>query len=110
MSIYVIDKYHKIKIHSNYFNFFSEKIFFKIEKFTPLSANKKFEVLLFTYDLDDLYTFFEILNNDFHKIKIVVINIYLLKLLKRTKNINYIYIYDFYKNIKTFRTNTSSNS
>lgn len=102
MGFYIIDKYNTVKIYGEYFQIFSQKIFYKIKQFSIYEANKENEVFLFVYDFNDFYNYFSIIDVGFKKVKIVIINPYFLKVLRRTKNINYICIQDFYKNIKKY--------
>lgn len=105
MSFYIIDKQNTVKIYGGYFQIFSQKIFYKINHFSIYEANKEKEVFLFVYDFDDFYNYFKIVDVGFKKVTIVIINPYFLRLLRRTKNINYICVQDFNKNIKKYIKN-----
>lgn len=102
MSFYIIDNKNIIIIQLEYFQIYSEKIFYRIEKFDLIKSNKKNKIFILIYDIDDFYTYLRVINNDFNNIKIITVNSYLHKLLIKTRNIDYESIQDFRKNIKNY--------
>lgn len=102
MSFYIIYNRDTIKIHSDYFEIFNTKICYKIDTFNIYNYDKKFSVYVLVYEYNDFFTYFRLLDAGVLNLKVVIVNPYFKKILKRTINIFYVDIYRFQKDITKF--------
>mgnify|MGYP006193586837 CR=1 FL=1 len=102
MGFYVIDKYNTFKISDGYFTIYSEKFFFEnMDYFDINSFNKNYEVFIFIYDYEDFHEVLKLSNIDI-KFKVIVMNKFINSQLKKTKNLDYVYINEFLFKLKDY--------